>query len=270
MSFRWVRRSGGRGVHGAVLTGGKSILHRALHLFSKLDCPLSGGMDLLWVLWHWIVFQMVLVVAFWCWWMRYAVLALRTIVVHLQRLYWLSCLLALVGESWALLSAHLVVSFTSVRLWFHQGTSLFLGFLYGMAVSVASIRKKKLRSERPDALDTLNASDATCLTQTQFAMAPCIRTQLATAVCVQTQLAIASAYWIGYVRAFSFWMQPCQDIFLLDTAVSGHFPSGHSCVRANGVRTTRVMALRSCWLSRHRTSQQILLSHSQTCSGFQA
>jgi len=32
--------------------------------------------------------------------------------------------------------------------------------------------KKKLRPERPDTLDALNASDATCLTRTQFAMAP--------------------------------------------------------------------------------------------------
>jgi len=60
--------------------------------------------------------------------------------------------------------------------------------------------------------------------------------------------------------------------FLLDTAVSGYFPSGRSHIRAlptgrsrdraNGIRTTRVMAPRSCWLSRHGTSQQILSSHS--------
>jgi len=56
------------------------------------------------------------------------------------------------------------------------------------------------------------------------------------------------------VRAFSFWMQPCQGIFLLDAAVSEHFPSGRSCVRANGVRTTRVMAPQSRCLSRHGTS----------------
>ena len=65
------------------------------------------------------------------------------------------------------------------------------------------------------------------------------------------------------VRAFSFWTQPCQGIFLLDAAMSGHFPTGR-------VRTTRVMAARSRWLSRHGTSQQILGSHSQTCSRFQA
>jgi len=34
------------------------------------------------------------------------------------------------------------------------------------------------------------------------------------------------------VRVFSFWMQPCQGIFLLDAAVSGHFPSGRSRVTA--------------------------------------
>jgi len=62
----------------------------------------------------------------------------------------------------------------------------------------------------------------------------------------------------------------CQGIFLLDAAVSEHFPSGRSCIRANGVWTTRVMALRSRWLSRHGTSQQILSSHSQTRRGFQA
>jgi len=57
---------------------------------------------------------------------------------------------------------------------------------------------------------------------------------------------------------------PCQGIFLLDAAVSGYFPTGR-------VRMTHVMAPRSRWLSRCRTSQQILLaSHSQTRSGFQA
>jgi len=62
----------------------------------------------------------------------------------------------------------------------------------------------------------------------------------------------------------------CQGIFLLNTAVSGYFPSGRSRVRANGIRTTYVMAPWLRWLSRHRTSQQILALHSQTCSGFQA
>jgi len=51
------------------------------------------------------------------------------------------------------------------------------------------------------------------------------------ALCIRTQLATASPYRTEHVRAFSFWMQPCQGIFLLDAAVSGHFPSGHSCVR---------------------------------------
>jgi len=78
-----------------------------------------------------------------------------------------------------------------------------------------------LRPERLDALDTLDAADATCLTRTQFAMSPCIRTQLAT----------ASVYRTERVRAFSFWTQLCQGRFLLDAAVSGHFPSGRSCVR---------------------------------------
>jgi len=63
-------------------------------------------------------------------------------------------------------------------------------------------------------------------------MAPCIRTQLAMALCVRTQLATASAYQMERVRAFCFWTQPCQGIFLLDAAVSGHFPSGRSRVRA--------------------------------------
>jgi len=91
--------------------------------------------------------------------------------------------------------------------------------------------KKILRPERPDTLDVLDASDATCLTRTKIGMAPCIRRQLATAPCVQTQLATASAYRTEHGRAFSFWMQRCQGIFLLDAAVSGHFPSGRSRVR---------------------------------------
>ena len=82
--------------------------------------------------------------------------------------------------------------------------------------------KKKLRPERPDALDALDISDANCLTWTQIAMAPCVRMQIAT----------ASAYRTERGRAFSFWTQPCQGIFLLDAAVSGHFPSGSSHVRA--------------------------------------
>jgi len=46
------------------------------------------------------------------------------------------------------------------------------------------------------------------------------------------QLAMASAYRTERVRAFSIWTQLCQGIFLLDAAVSGHFPSGHSRVWA--------------------------------------
>ena len=130
--------------------------------------------------------------------------------------------------------------------------------------------KKKLCPECPDALDTLDASDTTCLTRTQFTMAPCIWTQLATVPCVRTQLATASAYWTERVRAFSFWTQLCQGIFLLDTAVSGHFPSGRCRIGANGIWLTHVVAPRSRWQSRYGTSQQILLSHSQTRSGFQA
>jgi len=130
--------------------------------------------------------------------------------------------------------------------------------------------KKKLCPERPEALDALDASDATCLTRMQFAIAPCIRSQLATALCVRTQLATASAYRMEHVTAFSFWTQLCQGILLQDAAVSGHFPSARCRVRANGVWTTRVMAPQSRWLSRHGISQQILLSHSQTRSGFQA
>jgi len=82
--------------------------------------------------------------------------------------------------------------------------------------------KKKLRPERPDALDALDVSDATCLTRMQIATVPCVRRQIAT----------ASAYRTERGRAFSFWTQPCQGIFLLDAAVSGHFSSGRSCVRA--------------------------------------
>jgi len=63
-------------------------------------------------------------------------------------------------------------------------------------------------------------------------MAPCIWTPYVRALCVQTKLAMASAYRPERVREFSFWTPPCQGIFLLDPAVSGHFPSGRSHVRA--------------------------------------
>jgi len=79
-------------------------------------------------------------------------------------------------------------------------------------VKAISIRKKKLRPERPDALDALDVSDATCLSR--------------------TQIATASAYRTERGRVFSFWTQVCQGIFLLDAAVSEHFPSGRSRVRA--------------------------------------
>jgi len=61
----------------------------------------------------------------------------------------------------------------------------------------------------------------------------------------------------------------CKGIFLLDAAVSEHFPSGRSRVRANDIQRTHIMVPRSRCLSRHGTSQQILLSHSQTRSRFQ-
>jgi len=48
----------------------------------------------------------------------------------------------------------------------------------------------------------------------------------------RTERGRAFSFWTHSVRAFSFWTQPCQGIFLLDTAVSGHFPSGHSRDRA--------------------------------------
>ena len=45
-----------------------------------------------------------------------------------------------------------------------------------------------MRTERPDTLDALDVSDATCLTRTPLAMAPCAQMQFATAPCVWTQL----------------------------------------------------------------------------------
>jgi len=56
----------------------------------------------------------------------------------------------------------------------------------------------------------------------------------------------------------------CQGIFLLDAAVSGHFPSGRSRVRAFSYRTRPDDACHGpclSWLSRHGTSQQILGLH---------
>ena len=63
-------------------------------------------------------------------------------------------------------------------------------------------------------------------------MAPCVRTQLATASAYWTERGRAFSFWTHRVRAFSFWTQPCQGVFLLDAAVSGHFPTGRSRVRA--------------------------------------
>jgi len=37
-------------------------------------------------------------------------------------------------------------------------------------------------------------------------------------ICIRTQIATASAYRTERGRAFSFWRQPCQGIFLLDTS----------------------------------------------------
>jgi len=47
----------------------------------------------------------------------------------------------------------------------------------------------------------------------------------------RTERARAFSFWTHGVRVFSFWTQPCQGIFLLDVAVSEHFPSGRSRVR---------------------------------------
>jgi len=66
----------------------------------------------------------------------------------------------------------------------------------------------------------------------QIATTPCVRTQYAIAFAYRTERGRAFSFWTHGVRAFSFWTQLCQGIFLLDAAVSGHFPSGRSCVRA--------------------------------------
>jgi len=94
-----------------------------------------------------------------------------------------------------------------------------------------NIRKKKLHPEHPDALDTPDFPDATCLTRMQIATAPYVRTQIATASAYRTEHGRAFSFWTHCVRAFSFWTLPCQGIFLLDPAVSGYFPSGPSRVR---------------------------------------
>ena len=116
MSFVEVRRSGGSGARGAELTAGKSASRSASHLLVKVVCPLRGGIGLLWVLWCWIVFQIVLADAIWSCWIRYAVLALCTIVDQLWRLCWLSFRVASLGVRRALLSARLTDLLDSVRL----------------------------------------------------------------------------------------------------------------------------------------------------------
>ena len=101
-----------------------------------------------------------------------------------------------------------------------------------------------MRPARPDALDALDTSDATCLTRMQFAMAPCIWTQLATVSTYQTER----------VRAFSFWKQPCQGIFLLDAAVSGQMASGRrvSWHRGHaGCQGTEHRSKYSCRIRKH-------------------
>ena len=87
--------------------------------------------------------------------------------------------------------------------------------------------KKKLRPECPDALDALDVSDATCLTRTVRAMAPCTQTEFATAPYVRTQLArrlhsdataTVYAFRTRSVRAFAFWTHLSRQL-RLDAAV---------------------------------------------------
>ena len=68
--------------------------------------------------------------------------------------------------------------------------------------------------------------------RTQFVRVLYIRIQASRSICVQIQLAMAPAYRTKHGRVFFFWMQPYQGIFLLDTAVSGYFPTGCSSTRA--------------------------------------
>jgi len=81
---------------------------------------------------------MVLDDAAWSCWIRYAVLALRTIVDHLCCLYCLSFRLVLLGSWRAHLSARLTALFASVKFWFHHGTSCLRGSFMGTAWLVAS------------------------------------------------------------------------------------------------------------------------------------
>jgi len=65
----------------------------------------------------------------------------------------------------------------------------------------------------------------------QLAMASAYQTERGRAFSFLTHGVSAFSFWTHGVSAFSFWTQPCQGIFLLDAAMSGHFPSGHSRVR---------------------------------------
>jgi len=76
--------------------------------------------------------------AAWSCWIRYAVLALCTIIDHLCCLYCLSFRLVSLGSRWACLSARLTALFASVKFWFHHGASCLRGSFMGMAWLVAS------------------------------------------------------------------------------------------------------------------------------------
>jgi len=150
------------------------------------------------------------------------------------------------------------------------------GTMHSDAVCQGTMRPDAARHgiRCPDAVGTASAYGTGPVRAFFFWTQPC------QGISFRTELVRAFSFWTQPCQGISYWTQPCQGIFLLDAAVSGHFlldtavsehfPSGRSRVRANGVWTTRVMAPRSRWLSRHRTSQQILSSHSQTRSWFQA
>ena len=81
---------------------------------------------------------MVLDDAAWSCWIRYAVLALYTIVDHLHCLCWLSFRLVSLGSQLARLSARLTALFASIRFWFHHGASCFRGSFMETVWLVAS------------------------------------------------------------------------------------------------------------------------------------
>jgi len=81
---------------------------------------------------------MVLDDAAWRCWIRYAVLALRTIVDHLCCLYCLSFRLVSLGSRRARLSAHFTALFASVKFWFHHVASCLRGSFMGTVWLVAS------------------------------------------------------------------------------------------------------------------------------------